>query len=385
MVTPRLSAIRVQAVEPPTEAVPEVDPRYPESLGLFDRGVIARRAVATVPQMVGVDVAWLGDAATRDQMVLRHTVNSTSGAIDGLVVPVGAGLGGKVLAARRPLWVSDYCGSQDISPHFKEQVAVEGVKAMMAVPIISGDRLWGVLYGANRADTAFGDRAIRALENIAAHLAAAELVAEDTRRMTEVAVRGERRKVARELRDTVGATLLALRSGIADLAAVPVLDHDIRSRLVDLEWQAVDVVEALGRALLSSGAAPESVSLGGAVRAHCEAFQRRTAIATRLTTLTDVPPMNAARIGALADAVRESLLNVEKHARARSVVATILASVDLVVVTVSDDGIGLPDPAEIERGIGLAAVGEGLARVGGAITIAANGDGGVTVHAQVPL
>jgi signal transduction histidine kinase len=198
-------------------------------------------------------------------------------------------------------------------------------------------------------------------------------------------VRGERRRVARELRDTVGAALLALHASIADLAAVPALDHDLRSRLVDLERQAVEVVAALRRALLSSDAAPERVSLSAAVRAHCEAFQRRTAIVTRLTTLTDVPPMPAARVAALADAVRESLLNVEKHAHARSVVATILASIDLVGVTISDDGIGLPDAAAIEQGLGLAAVGEGLARVGGAITISANGDGGVTVHARVPL
>jgi signal transduction histidine kinase len=121
-----------------------------------------------------------------------------------------------------------------------------------------------------------------------------------------------------------------------------------------------------------------------AIRTLCDAFQRRTAIATRMTTLTDLPPMTASRIAALADAVRESLLNVEKHAGARSVVATILALTDRVTVTIADDGVGLPTRAALEHGLGIAAVGEGLARVGGAMTIASNDDGGVTVQAWVP-
>jgi signal transduction histidine kinase len=53
-------------------------------------------------------------------------------------------------------------------------------------------------------------------------------------------------------------------------------------------------------------------------------------------------------------------------------------------VTVSDDGVGLPDLASPEQGLGLAAVAAGLARVGGAMTVLVNDDGGVTMQAWVP-
>lgn len=219
---------------------------------------------------------------------------------------------------------------------------------------------------------------------IEAGTAAAEMVAERARPLVDAAVRAERRRIAQELQGAVGATLLALCDGIRRCAAVPGLDHDIRSRLIDIETQAVEVAAALRRSLRLSSVTPERVPLRVAIRAHCEAFQRRTAIATRMTTLTDLPPMTASRVAALAYAARESLLNVEKHARAKSVVATILALPDRVAVTISDDGVGLPHCAALEHGLGIAAAGEGLARVGGAMTIGPNHDGGVTVHAWVP-
>ena len=114
-------------------------------------------------------------------------------------------------------------------------------------------------------------------------------------------------------------------------------------------------------------------------------FQERTGIPARMITLTELPPLTPARITALADATRESLLNVEKHARARSVVVTAFATGDGVAVTVSDDGVGLPGDTATEPGLGLAAVTDGLARIGGGVTVSTNDDGGVTVNCRIPV
>jgi signal transduction histidine kinase len=340
--------------------------------------------VAALPQLVGVDIAWVGEPTSAEQVVLRHTVNSTSGLIEGLVVPVGAGLGGRVLAARRPLWVSDYCAAPDISPHFKCQVGAEGIKAMIALPIISNARLLGVLYAANRHDTAFGDRITRALEQVAARTATAEVVAERARHAAEVAVHEERRRLAGELHDSVGAMLFTLGAGIRSLRAEPDLDHDLRQRLSSMEQQAVEAAAALRGSLCVLNAPPEQVALGVAVREHCRAFLSRTGIPARLLTLGEVPPLDASRVGALAGAVRECLLNVEKHARARSVVVSVFASGDGVAVSVSDDGVGLPEDSPTHTGLGLVAAAGRLARVGGTLTVSPNDDGGVTVRAWLP-
>ena len=363
----------------------ELDAQYAGILGLLDRAAVARRTVAAVPRLTGADLAWLGEPIAEDRMVLQHAVNSTAGLVDGVVVPAGAGLGGKVFATRRPLWVSDYCRCEDISAHFKTRAGAEGIKAMIAVPVIAGDRLIGVLYGANRRDAAFGDRDARAFQQIADRMAVAQHAADRARHAAEVAVHDERRRLALELHDTVGATLFTVGAGIRQLGAEPGLDDRVRSRLAYLEEQAIEAAATLRRSLRVLSTPPDDVVLSVAVREHCRAFEDRTGVPTRMIALTELPAMSASRVTALADAARESLLNVEKHAHAASVVATIFAGGGRVAVTISDDGVGLPERAALEHGLGLAAIAEGLARVGGAMTVSVNDDGGVTTHAWVPL
>jgi len=88
-----------------------------------------------------------------------------------------------------------------------------------------------VLYGANFEETEFGDRTTYAMEQVAARTAAADVVAERARHAAEVAVHEERRRVALELHDTVGAMLFTLGAGIRRLGDEPGLDQTVRARL----------------------------------------------------------------------------------------------------------------------------------------------------------
>jgi len=388
---------RGRPAAPPPDSLLALDEEYAETVALLDRAAAIRRTVSQVPHLAGFDVAWVGDPAGDDEIVLDHAVNTTTGLVKGLVVPVGVGLGGRVLAARRPLWVSNYCTAPDITHHFKTEAAAEGLKGMMAVPIMHASQMLGVLYGANRYETAFGDRTAQALEQLAVRTATAQVVAERARHAAEVAVHEERRRLALELHDTVGAMLFTLGAGIRSLGSEPDLDADVRARVTDIEQQAMEAAAALRGSLRVLSATPEQVALGVALREHCRAFQDRSGVTTRLIVLTELPALPCtARIKALADAAREALLNVEKHARALSVVVSIHALRDGLAVTISDDGIGLAgslagdlgghlggaDAGEVR--LGLASISDRLARLGGNVTIGPNEDGGVTVQAWVP-
>jgi signal transduction histidine kinase len=370
--------------EPLPDALLALDAEYAEILSLLDRSAAVSRMVATIPALAGVKMAWIGEPDGEDRIVLGNSVNTKFGLVEGLVVPTGVGLGGKVLAARRPLWVSDYLTSRDITHHFRTQASVEGMRAMIAVPIIHDGRLLGVLYGANEEETEFGDRTAQALEQVAARTAAAQVVAERALHAAEVAVHEERRRVALELHDTVGAMLFTLGAGIRRLGDEPGLDATVRARLSTIEQQAVEATAALRGSLRVLSAPPEQVALGVALREHCRAFQDRSGTSARTITLTELPTLPRSRIAALADAVREALLNVEKHARAQSVVVTVFATRDGVAVTVSDDGAGLAHRGTLGAGLGLPATADRLGRVGGTLSIAGNDDGGVTLQAWVP-
>jgi signal transduction histidine kinase len=366
------------------EVLLDLDEQFADIIALLDRQAAVRRLVASVPGLTGVDMAWVGEPDGEDRIVLRYTVHGETDLVDGLVVPAGVGLGGKVVVARRPLWVSDYCASPEITHQFRMQAEAEGVKAMIAVPIEHDGQLLGVLYGASRYEREFGDRCARALEQIAHRTAAAQIVAERAQHAAEVAVHEERRRVALELHDSVGAMLFTLHAGLQRLADEPQLDEQVRARLSAIEQQAVEVAAALRGSLRVLTAPPEQVALCVALHEHCHAFADRTGINARVITLSELPTLPGSRAVALAGAAREALLNVEKHAKAQSVVVSVFAHRDGVAITVSDDGVGLDNDYARGDGLGLAAMTERIARVGGTVTIGRNDDAGVSVQAWVP-
>ncbi|MGW0557413.1 GAF domain-containing protein [Streptomyces sp. NPDC002926] len=369
---------------PLPSALFELTEGYSQMLGLLDQSIAMHRVVDDVPELSGVDVAWVGEPDGEDRIVLGHTVNTRTPAVNGLVVPSGCGLGGQVMLRRRPLWVSDYRSSDTITHHFKAQAETEGLGAMIAVPVIHEGRLFGVLYGSNRETAPFSDRTTQALEQAASRAAAAAVVAERARHAAEVAVHEERRRLALELHDTMGAMLFSLGAGIRTLADELSAEHSVQARLSDLEEQAVQAAAALRVSLYALNAPPEQVALGVALRGDCRAFQERTGVIARLIIVTEVPVLGPAPVKALTNAIREALLNVEKHARARSVVVSVFTLSGGVCVTIADDGVGLPPKGRHSHGLGLSAMSERLERVGGKVHVFRNEDGGVTVQAWVP-
>ncbi|NBM18563.1 GAF domain-containing protein [Streptomyces sp. GC420] len=369
---------------PMPNALFELTEGYSQVLALLDQSVAMRRVVDEVPDLTGVDVAWVGEPDGEDRLVLGHTVNARTPAVDGLVVPTGCGLGGQVMLRRSPLWVSDYRRSDTITHHFNAQAEIEGLGAMIAVPVVHEGRLLGVLYGSNRETSPFGDRTAESLQKAASRAAAAAVVAERARHAAEIAVHEERRRLALELHDTVGAMLFSIGAGIRTLTGELPAGDAVYARLTELEEQAVQAAAALRVSLHALHAPPEEVALGVALRGHCRAFQERTGVIARLIIVTEVPGLPPATIKALADATREALLNVEKHARARSVVVSVFTHSGGVCVTIADDGVGLPPGDRPPGGLGLATMAERLERVGGEAQVGRNEDGGVSVQAWVP-
>jgi signal transduction histidine kinase len=370
---------------PPPDPLLELDQEFTSILALLDAPAAVQRMIVHVPGLSGVETAFTGEADGNHQMVLHQPVNLSDN-VEGLAAPMGASLGGLAFAARRTLWTSDYRSAAGITPRFKSAAQAEGLVAIIAVPMIHDGRVLGVLYGGNREETNFPGRTIQALESVAARMVTAQIVAERARHAAEVAVHEERRRLALDLHDSVGAMLFTLRAGIHRLGDERELDAQVRARLSAIEQQAAQVSEALRGSLRILHAPPEQVALGVAVRGHCRAFTDRTGIPAEMITLTELPVLPCARIGALADTVREALVNVEKHARAQHVVVSVFANRDGVSVAVSDDGVGLAADHAQRDGLGLASISERIGRVGGTVSIGPNEDNGngVIVQAWVP-
>jgi signal transduction histidine kinase len=96
----------------------------------------------------------------------------------------------------------------------------------------------------------------------------------------------------------------------------------------------------------------------------------------------ELPELPPSRARVLAAAVREALLNVEKHARAEAVVVTVSCRDDVLTVAVTDDGVGA-DPAA-PWGVGLTTSAEALAQLGGRLTLVSDAPGGTTWRVRLP-
>ncbi len=111
----------------------------------------------------GVSLAFGGVVHGSHGLRLRHFVGDTYGALNGVAVDAGHGLGGKVIALNRPMVVDDYLRTPRITHRYNAIIAAEGLRAMAAAPVIVERRPVAVIYGALRTDEAIGDRTLDAL------------------------------------------------------------------------------------------------------------------------------------------------------------------------------------------------------------------------------
>src|SRR5258707_11370952 len=84
-----------QARELP-DVLARLDRDYTEIVALLDGPTATHRIMNLVPELTGVDMAYLGEPGGEDRIVLQYPINTVTDAVSGLVVPIGTGLGGKV-------------------------------------------------------------------------------------------------------------------------------------------------------------------------------------------------------------------------------------------------------------------------------------------------
>ncbi len=123
-----------------------------------------RDALRRIRRSSGVSLAFAGMVSvppTRQRQAVRleHFEGATRGALNGVAVDVGHGLGGKVVTMRRPLAVDDYLRTPHITHRYNPIIATEGLGAMAAVPVIVDRSPIAVLYGAVHTDNPLGGRA----------------------------------------------------------------------------------------------------------------------------------------------------------------------------------------------------------------------------------
>ena len=139
-----------------------MDRLLPERLSRLQR-------VGGLPVVFGGAIKRGGSGAA--SLVISRLAGTVGTSLRGLNVPSGTGLGGAVLQERAAKKVENYASTTSIT-HQYDRVVVneEKLTSVLAVPLIIGGAVRGVMYGAVRAPEPLGDRALKAATTIAGQL-----------------------------------------------------------------------------------------------------------------------------------------------------------------------------------------------------------------------
>ncbi|CAK7279945.1 LuxR C-terminal-related transcriptional regulator [Streptomyces sp. RM1] len=192
-----------------------------------------RGALLSLRRATGLPVAFGGLVESgRPQVRISELSGTATAALRCLAVSSGSGLGGKAVALARPCAVTDYSSSRQISHEYDVPVAAEGIRSVLAVPVVVRRRVRGVLYGALRSAEPLGDRALGAAVAVARDVEQS-LVVRDQARELLAAVRPEPAGEARAAAGTAAAWEQVREAHAALRALAPrITDPGLRAELL---------------------------------------------------------------------------------------------------------------------------------------------------------
>lgn len=185
-------------------------------------------AASGVPVVFGGEVVAAGGDVSSHTLHLSEFHGTRTRGLDGLMIPRRSGLGGRVMDQCTPAAVSDYGSSRYITHDYDRPVLGEGLRSILAVPVVVAGASRAVMYAAVRERGPLGDRV------------ADSMVRASKRLSHEIAVRDE---VDRRVE------LLDARTHSAGSAAAT---ETLRELNAELRMLATSSIDAAVRAKLTS-------------------------------------------------------------------------------------------------------------------------------------
>jgi signal transduction histidine kinase len=333
-------------------------------------------------EISGADLVVLAlPTGDRARLMIEHACgNGAAGAL-GLVLPAGGSASGIVMATGKPLTLENFSGDQQVA-----QVARENMPLGPAVlvPLGPAGDVRGVLTAGRRLGSLpLSADAVEMLITFAAQAGIGLELAEHRSDAQRLALFEDRDRIARDLHDLVIQRLFATGMSLQGTMAL-VGDSEAANR-VEKSIDALDeTIRDIRSAIFSLQARGEAeparlrTRILGIVEEMTESLGFAPALRLAGPLDARVPPPVA---GQLLAALREALANVAKHASASRVDVSVEAGPDLVL-TVRDDGVGLP---ETGRRSGLGNLADRAGELGGTFRAAAAEGGGTGLEWRVPL
>lgn len=326
--------------------------------------------------------------------------------VEGVRLRLGEGIIGSVAQSGKAILLEDI--STDPRLAYPTLVNAEGLKAFVAVPLRTKDKILGVINIASHETRRFtkedlyflgsvGDQLGVAIEQASLYerLRKARERLRKLARQNLVAEEEERRRIARELHDETSQSLsgIALQleallemyamSGNQDARFVAGLKK-VQSLTVQVHNEVSRVISNLHPALL------DTLGLVAAVRQHAENRLQPLNIKVSIETKgaeRQLPPDIEA---ALFRVVQGAIGNIVQHSKAKNASIMLVYQPDEFSLSISDDGQGfdvskITDVEQSGRGRGLFSMKERIGFLGGTSGVESKIGLGTSLWARIPI
>lgn len=235
----------------------------------------------------------------------------------------------------------------------------------LAAIIIAGTMIAGVRFSEQR----FADTKLKELTN----------------RIFDVQEQ-ERKRVSTELHDSISQLLVSVRYGIEMI-------HSEANQTPNLQTQAAKCLRILDGTIaevrrISRDLRPsvlDDMGLAAALGSLGKEFQNQSGITVNVTAEQCHSRLSEGAKTALYRVVQECMTNVSRHAKANEVNISLKVGLQDLLLSVEDNGVGLPSPLPKTGGLGFRNMRERIETYGGSLTLSQGPSGGTHIKVQMPL
>ena len=201
---------------------------------------------------------------------------------------------------------------------------------------------------------------------------------------SERQLRQERIELSQTIHDTTAQTAYMIGLGIH--RARNLADESSEELKAALDATLELAMSAMWemRGPIDAGHIVEGRELGRVLWSHCATFEKITGVPAEMSQSGTEPPLTTETRTRLFSIAHNALTNAFRHARPGRVDVNLSFEADRIRLSVSDDGVGLPDGYG-ERGRGFNGMTADAEQMGGTLIVeSAQGGGGTTITCVVP-
>jgi len=201
----------------------------------------------------------------------------------------------------------------------------------------------------------------------------------------------ERRKLSRDLHDTTGQTLAALKIAVSFLQENSKHDPSqmrLAFDVTQLADQAIQEIRTMS--YLLHPPLLDEVGFACAAEWYIEGFAKRSGVNVNLDIAADLERLPTSMETALFRVLQESLTNVHRHSGAAQVTVSFWNQLEKIILEIRDDGCGIPAERLVQlrdtnegTGVGLAGMRERMQELNGKLEIESDAHGTI-MRAIVP-